>query len=122
MYFPEPVFRNIASFLVDPAYYKKKHAEVWQTIRVGRLLDTQTVCVENAPLWASDFHRNTISMYVVWSGEFPFPKKACDVETDPGRFKCQHSRKYDNAREREQYWDEDDGDLGAKSTNIIWPD
>jgi hypothetical protein len=36
-YFPEEVFRNIASFLVDP--YKadrKKHASVWQKIRVKR--------------------------------------------------------------------------------------
>ena len=36
-YFPEPVFRNIASFLVDP--YKRDreaHAEVWQKIRVKR--------------------------------------------------------------------------------------
>ncbi len=36
-YFPEEVFRNIASFLVDP--YKadrEKHASVWQTIRVKR--------------------------------------------------------------------------------------
>ena len=36
-YFPEPVFRNIASFLVDP--YKRDreaHAEVWRKIRVKR--------------------------------------------------------------------------------------
>ena len=37
MYFPEEVFRNIASYLVDP--YKKdkeEHAKVWQSIRVQR--------------------------------------------------------------------------------------
>jgi hypothetical protein len=37
VYFPDEVFRNIASFLVDP--YKadrEKHASVWQTIRVKR--------------------------------------------------------------------------------------
>ena len=41
VYFPEPVFRNIASFLIDP--YKEdqeKHAKVWQKIRVLRYLET----------------------------------------------------------------------------------
>ena len=40
-YFPEPVFRNIASFLVDP--YKRDreaHAEVWRKIRVKRFVLT----------------------------------------------------------------------------------
>ena len=37
VYFPEEVFRNIASYLVDP--YKKdkeEHAKMWQRIRVQR--------------------------------------------------------------------------------------
>ena len=37
MFFPEEVFRNIASYLVDP--YKKdkeEHAKTWQRIRVNR--------------------------------------------------------------------------------------
>jgi hypothetical protein len=37
VYFPDEVFRNIASFLVDPyKAEKEKHASVWQTIRVKR--------------------------------------------------------------------------------------
>ena len=37
VYFPDEVFRNIASYLIDP--YKadrEKHASVWQMIRVER--------------------------------------------------------------------------------------
>ncbi len=37
MFFPEEVFRNICTFLIDP--YKKdkeEHAKVWQRIRVNR--------------------------------------------------------------------------------------
>ena len=40
-YFPEPVFRNITSFLIDP--YKRDreaHAEVWQKIRVTRRMSS----------------------------------------------------------------------------------
>jgi len=48
VYFPDEVFRNIASFLVDP--YKadrEKHASVWQTIRVKRERFTEaTVTVD----------------------------------------------------------------------------
>ena len=39
-YFPEPVFRNITSYLLDPDFYKKRHAEVWQKIRVKRVMES----------------------------------------------------------------------------------
>ena len=42
VYFPDEVFRNIASYLIDP--YKadrEKHASVWQMIRVVRSRVTQ---------------------------------------------------------------------------------
>ena len=40
-YFPKPVFRNIASFLIDPYYKERKaHAEVWQKIRVLRVVES----------------------------------------------------------------------------------
>ena len=47
-YFPEPVFRNIASFLVDP--YKRDreaHAEVWRKIRVKRCVGTTSGVYED---------------------------------------------------------------------------
>ena len=39
-YFPEPVFRNITSYLLDPEFFKKRHAEVWQKIRVKRVMES----------------------------------------------------------------------------------
>ena len=39
VYFPEHVFSHITSYLLDPEYYKRKHAEVWQTIRVMRCIE-----------------------------------------------------------------------------------
>ena len=37
VYFPDEVFRNIASYLTDPyKAEKEKHASVWQRIRVKR--------------------------------------------------------------------------------------
>ena len=42
VYFPDEVFRNIASYLIDPyKAEKEKHASVWQTIRVKRERFTQ---------------------------------------------------------------------------------
>lgn len=57
-YFPEEVFRNIASFLVDP--YKadrEKHASVWQTIRVRR--NRWTSITETFTNW--DFQEDVVT-------------------------------------------------------------
>ena len=36
VYFPDPVFGHITSYLLDPDFYKKRHAKVWQSIRPYR--------------------------------------------------------------------------------------
>ena len=36
VYLPDAVFNHITSYLLDPDFYKKKHAAVWKTIRVNR--------------------------------------------------------------------------------------
>ena len=46
-YFPEPIFRNITSFLIDP--YKRDreaHERVWKTICVKRCVDTSSIVYE----------------------------------------------------------------------------
>ena len=41
VYFPEPVFRNIASYLIDPYKQdKEEHAKVWQKVGVMRYMYT----------------------------------------------------------------------------------
>ena len=48
VYFPDEVFRNIASYLIDPEADRKKHASVWQTIRVKRERTTFRILDEDA--------------------------------------------------------------------------
>ena len=47
VHFPDPVFGHITSYLLDPDFYKKrrardkkKHAKVWQKIRVTRFVNS----------------------------------------------------------------------------------
>ena len=64
-YFPKSVFRNVTSYLLDPEFHKKRHAEVWQTIRVLRLISTQTTVYED------DFEQERSFAYLVYIGDRP---------------------------------------------------
>lgn len=59
-YFPDDVFQNICDFLLD---FKKRHAEVWQTIRVKRDVATLSVVHEDTVEQKHDFY------YTVQSGQ-----------------------------------------------------
>ena len=63
VYFPDEVFRNIASFLVDPyKAEKEKHASVWQTIRVKRVRQTFVT----ATVHENDFYEDVEDEYFVY--------------------------------------------------------
>ena len=36
VYFPQDVFENISSYLIDPDYFQKQHAKVWKGIGVEK--------------------------------------------------------------------------------------
>jgi hypothetical protein len=44
---PDDVFDFVKTFLLDPEYFKRKHAAVWKDIRVKREVYTQRVQYEN---------------------------------------------------------------------------
>ena len=63
VYFPDAVFNHITTYLIDPDFYKKKHAEVWQKIRVNRRNQTEKVFDDDE---ANDYEVNDCQ-YLVYT-------------------------------------------------------
>ena len=107
-YFPEPVFRNITSYLLDPEFYKKRHAKVWQTIEVHRIISAVIVVEE---ISGDVLNTNTVAEYVIVSKDGFFTNEECHIKTDAASFKCQHTRRYDKATLLLEYWNDNDEDI-----------
>ena len=93
VYFPEEVFRNIASYLVDPYKEdKEKHAKLWQHIRVKRERYTHVI-IDDDFRHTNDFEDDMYCVYTRCQSTFT-------MSQIPTRFyKDDHLQKLDNVHE-----------------------
>ena len=109
VYFPEEVFRNIASYMVDP--YKaarEAHAKVWQKIRVKRCVLTTSV------LYEADFTEEHEGEYFVYNtgGECGLPIASIPTVCFLGSATAQ-SDEWDNVCQELSIYNPDDSFFGT---------
>ena len=103
VYFPDEVFRNIASYLIDPyKAEKEKHASVWQTIRVKRERVTED-------RGNGDYSETELDEYFVYlkGGKCGSPYVSIPFRFEPDDHLCD----YDNLHELIEYFI--DGEYGG---------
>ena len=109
VYFPEEVFRNTASYMVDP--YKaarEAHAKVWQKIRVKRRVLTTSVSYE------ADFTEEHEGEYFVYNtgGECGLPIASIPTVCFLGSATAQ-SDEWDNVCQELSIYNPDDSFFGT---------
>ena len=101
VYFPDEVFRNIASYLIDPyKAEKEKHASVWKTIRVKR--ERWTVYSDNGN---GEFDPTHEDEYHVYINTGKIDVESAQIRTD--LFKDDHTGQFENMHQYVEYSDED---------------
>ena len=109
VYFPEEVFRNIASYMVDPhKAAREAHAEVWQKIRVKRCVLTTSVSYE------ANFTEDHQGEYFVYStgGECDSPYASIATVCFLGSATAQ-SNEWDNVSQELEIYNPDDSYFGT---------
>ena len=98
VYFPEEVFRNIASYMVDPyKAHREAHTKVWQMIRILRKVETEITVDEDDESLVHDRHSE--AEYAVYTAtNIPKYWNWKIILTDPDRFICEHTREWDNVQ------------------------